>query len=441
MNAKKDLLEQLFSLQRFGIKPGLERTEAILNEIDNPHKKIKTIHIAGTNGKGSVCSMLSSILLESGLKIGLFTSPHIHLFNERIKINGRDIEDNDLIELTELLLPISKKYGCTFFEITTAMALEYFYKNKVDIAVIETGMGGRYDSTNVLTPILSIITKIALDHKQYLGNTIEDIAFEKAGIIKTGVPVVLSKNDIQVSKIIEKVAKEKQTEVFYSDKIANINNITNHSDFSMTLDLTFDDNTLERKIFKDIYLPLAGKHQVENFASVVTAYYLMKKTNEIIKSKLSNEDKDFEAVIRNGMFNLKQNSSLRARIERKRTNPLIVIDVAHNPNAISNLVQTLRDCEYNNKWNIIFGVMADKDYDEMLLELNQICKSIIFTQPKVERSLSIEKLTEEAIRLGMNVVYTTESSEKALKFALEQGEPLLITGSFYLVDEILRYLD
>lgn len=441
MNAKKDLLDQLFSLQRSGIKPGLERTEAILKEIGNPHKKITTIHIAGTNGKGSVCSMLSSILLESGLKVGLFTSPHIHLFNERIKINGKDIGDNDLVELSELLLPIGKKYSCTFFEITTVMALEYFYQNKVDIAVIETGMGGRYDSTNVLTPILSIITRIALDHKEYLGNTIEDIAFEKSGIIKREVPVVLSKNDIHVSKIIEQIAKEKQTKVFYSDEIVDINNIRYYSDFSMTLDLRFKENIPKRKILKDIYVPLASKHQVENFATVVTAYYLLKKNNEVIKSKLHNGDKDFEAVIRNGMVNLKQNSMLKARIERKRINPIIVIDVAHNPNAIFNLVQTLHDCKYNNKWNIIFGVMADKNYYEMLLELKKICKSIILTQPKVERALSVEKLKEVAISLGINVAYTTKSSEKALKFALDECQPLLITGSFYLIDEIIRYLD
>ncbi len=206
-NKKEEILAHLFSLQRFGIKPGLERTQHLLNFLGNPQNSFPSVHIAGTNGKGSVCSMLASVFMEAGYKTALYTSPHLVRFNERIRVNIIEISDNDIIRLAEILMPEGEKIGATFFEITTAMAFRYFAEQKVNVAVIETGLGGRFDSTNVLKPLLSVITSLDIDHTEYLGKTIKDIAFEKAGIIKENTPVIVSRNSTEAISVIKEKSR------------------------------------------------------------------------------------------------------------------------------------------------------------------------------------------------------------------------------------------
>ncbi|MDX9791266.1 MAG: Mur ligase family protein, partial [Candidatus Kapabacteria bacterium] len=205
--SKENILKELFSKHRLGIKPGLERTLILSDSVGNPHDKFKSIHVAGTNGKGSVCSTLSSVFTEAGFKTGLYTSPHLIDFNERIKIDGNCINDEKIIEYYNRLKISGDKINATFFEITTVMAFMYFAESNVDIAVIETGMGGRFDSTNIILPILSIITKIDFDHSEFLGDSLEQISYEKAGIIKQDVPCVISKNTRVVYNFIKKSSK------------------------------------------------------------------------------------------------------------------------------------------------------------------------------------------------------------------------------------------
>ena len=220
--SKKEVLDKLFSLHRFGIKPGLERTLSLLKFIGNPHLKLKFVHVAGTNGKGSVCSTIFSILFEAGYKVGLYTSPHIFDFSERIRINDICITEDEIIDFSNLIIPFALELGATFFEVTTVMAFYFFEKNNVDIAVIETGMGGSYDSTNVIYPLLSIITKIDMDHQEFLGDTIEKIAGEKAGIIKANTPVIIGNNTYQVQNILNSKANSENSPIIDTNLIENI---------------------------------------------------------------------------------------------------------------------------------------------------------------------------------------------------------------------------
>jgi len=260
---KKQLLEKLFSLHRFGIKPGLERISLLLNEFGNPQNKYKKIHVAGTNGKGTVSSCIASILQESGLKVGLYTSPHFFSFNERIKVNGKDIDDDSVCALLEKMFEFSTDF--TFFDFTTALAFIYFAEQKVDYAVIEAGMGGRFDSTNIIIPEVSVITQIDLDHQEYLGNTIEEIALEKAGIIKQGVECVVAEQKHNIKEIFRKTAAEKQSELMFVDEHYFAKGI------KFNPDLTTEFTAITPKGEYKIKSPLAGRHQIRNVLTAIAA--------------------------------------------------------------------------------------------------------------------------------------------------------------------------
>lgn len=424
MNNKEEILKKLFSLQRFGIKPGLERTLKLLNYGNNPHKKFKSIHVAGTNGKGSVSSMIASILIEAGYTVGLYTSPHLEKFNERIKINGVLISDKDLIDLAIKYLKVADKWNSTFFEITTVMAFDYFAQNNIDLAVIETGMGGRFDSTNVISPLISVITNISLEHKEYLGNTLEKIAFEKAGIIKHSTPVVVSDSDKNINKIFHDIAVLKKSDIYFSDNICSIENVNYEKNFTMKLDLRTD-----KYEYKNLVIGLSGNHQINNLKSVIST---MEYLQDIITINTEH--------IYNGLRKIYSNTNLIARISLIHNFPTIILDTAHNPASVQALIETLKLSGYENKWNIIFSSLFDKDVEDVLKQLFTISNKLFLTKLKTNRAIDLEKLIILAKTIGFAAIHSDENSIKTTKKCIEYNEPTLIVGSFYLVGEILPYI-
>ncbi|MEJ5287230.1 MAG: Bifunctional folylpolyglutamate synthase/dihydrofolate synthase [Candidatus Kapaibacterium sp.] len=417
---RKDLLEKLFGLRRFGINPGLERIAKILDDSGNPHRNLKAIHIAGTNGKGSVASLLASIYTEANYNVGLYTSPHIFAFNERIKINGKPIPDEALEPLIEKYLPFSEKYSATFFEITTAIAFEYFANSNVDICVVETGLGGRFDATNIIDPIISVITKIDFDHEQYLGKTLEEIATEKAGIIKPNKKGIISFNNENVYKKIKEICSNSSQILLVEDLVkGNIQSITLNS------------MMLEIETNKDIYFfetDLLGSHQFENIAtSVVCVENLL---NQFPISKKSLID---------GIKKVRTNAGLYGRFELLRENPPFLIDVGHNPNSIQKTTELIKQLFTNLKWQIIFASMSDKNYSKMIEYLASIAKSFLLPNlqyERAERNSKIAKAIENSSATKSIPFILFDTPEKALEYTLNSHEPTLVIGSFYLLAEL-----
>lgn len=416
---KTELTERLFAMQRFGIKPGLERTLELAESAGMPQNKFKSIHAAGTNGKGSVCSIIASVLTESGYKTGLYTSPHILDFNERIRVNGVQISDDKLIELAAILLPEAEKIGATFFEITTVLAFMYFAECEVDFAVIETGLGGRYDSTNIINPELSIITSIDIDHTEYLGNTIGEIAFEKAGIIKKGVPVVINETKEEALNVIINRADELGSAYVLPDKTYKSNILSYSEDMSMMISIN---KAGEEICFKTA---LAGSHQLSNHT---TAYAAL----DILSNKYSISTES----IQSGLENLKINSGLRARMELVNTNPPIVMDVCHNAPAFAYLRDTVQNCFGNNiKWKLIYGAMADKDILSMLKEIVPICSELVIAVPNIQRAETAVNIMAFAKSVGFEKISVAESVCKAAEHAKTGDTNCLIAGSFHIAEE------
>lgn len=418
---KQEFLDKLYALHRFGIKPGLERTLKLLENCGNPHLSIPAAHVAGTNGKGSVCSALASILTEAGYTTGLYTSPHLIDFNERIRINGKKISDEDIFKIGSKLFDKSDKIGSTFFEITTVLAFDYFARANVDIAIIETGMGGRFDSTNVLSPLLSIITQIDIDHTEYLGDTLEKIAFEKAGIIKPGKAVIISDNHPKLRQVFNIRAQEINAPIIFALDDSPVNIIENLSE----LRLLIENNS---KIYE---ADLSGSCQAENLSAVFAGL-------DVLRENFNISDDN----IKKGLANIRKNTGLKSRIEMIREEPPLIIDAAHNPAGIKTLVSTIRNSVYGDmKWNIVFGAMADKDIKEILRTFRPICKTMLACSPKIDRALTADKLMEYANEAGIENCFVFQSVEEATRRALELNEAALIAGSFYLIGEALPVLE
>jgi len=412
MKRYSESMEYLSNLGNSGIIFGLENIESILQSIENPHKKLKFIHVAGTNGKGSVSTMLSFILKKAGYRVGKYTSPHLIRFNERITVDEKDIND---VELSYIIDYIRKnivdrgiKRQFSYFDFTTAVAFEFFYRKKVDIAIIEVGLGGRLDSTNVIFPILSIITNVAFDHQQYLGYNLEAIAKEKSGIIKERIPVVTGAEGDALS-VIHDIA-EKNSSLLYV----------------LGRDFSYEKNKDQNMTYKgkgnplkDIYINLLGDHQLKNAALALCATELLidygyKITNRAI----------YDAFL---------NINWQGRLEILQKNPLIILDGAHNPNAVEAISYFIKT-HYNSKRKIlIFGVMADKDYKGMLRELVPEMDVIIFTRPDTDRALSPYQIAH----ISEDCIITEDVKTALLKAKAVAGEDdlILITGSFYTVGE------
>lgn len=421
MNKYTSTLDYLYSLQKFGMKFGLENIKYLLNYLGNPHEKFKSIHVAGTNGKGSTSSLIASIICEMGYKVGLYTSPHLVRFNERIKINGEEITNDFIIEQTNVLRPIIEKIKPTFFEVTTAIAFKYFESQKVDYAVIETGLGGRLDSTNVIQPICSVITRIDFDHREILGDSLEKIAHEKGGIIKEKIPVIISKNVDEVKNVIKNITFQKSSLLIDAEKTMFASNINSSFD-----SLSFILHSTITKNYYFIDSPLIGEFQIENLKTAVACI-------ETCFEGFLNA-KHIENGIKNSKFKLK------GRFQLIKSFPSIILDTSHNSNAIKTFLAEL--AKNKNLKIAIFGIMKDKEIDEIIPTIREIFHKIILTQAKTERALAIDLLAKKFN--NDRHILISQNVHQAIHMAFSissKDELIVIFGSNYIVGEAIEYLE
>jgi dihydrofolate synthase / folylpolyglutamate synthase len=409
-------LKKLFSLHSFGIKLGLDNVKIFLDKIRNPQNNLKLIHVAGSNGKGSTSSFLASILMEYNYKVGLYTSPHFVRFNERIKINGQEIPDDTIASFIDKYEKLIDELQLTFFEVTTALAFEYFYMNNVDYAVIETGLGGRLDATNVIKSIASVITSISLEHTKILGNTIEKIAAEKAGIIKKGIPVFIGKLPHKAIETIEKKCFESHSELF---KISDYINDENGSLELYTDELELDEWTI----------PLRGDYQKYNAALAA-----------LVISKLLDESNS--NVIERGIRNIVKNTGIQGRYEIFNEHPDIIFDSAHNPEGIRNFLSEFKkDIKNYTRKKVLFGVMKDKSVEEMLSMLWEYFDEIHITSIEYERACTINELNKVADKMHLNVIIEPNPNDFINKFLQKDEKSVLVVlGSMYMLGEIKSHL-
>lgn len=408
----KPALDKLYSLHQFGIKLGLESTLLLLDQIGNPHKKLKCFHIAGSNGKGSTASFIASILVEHGFKVGLYTSPHFVRFNERIRINGNEISDEKIVQFVSKLEKYIDECRPTFFELTTALAFEHFADEKVGFAVIETGLGGRLDATNVIDPLASVITSISLEHTAHLGNTIEKIAFEKAGIIKKKKPVFIGAVTQVAENVIIDKANEENSESFLSKDF-----VIKNEDHLVVL--------VRRNYFTIYNTPLLGNHQLANAALAVKA---ISETIENIKP----------LKVSRGIQNVLQNSKIEGRYEVFKDYPRIIFDSAHNPEGVGVFIEQFKK-EYQNYEEriLIFGAMKDKSISSMLSSLVPFFDQIVVTSIQDERAANPEEIKVLVDNPKIQAVDLDSAFEYLSDFLkTPKNACLVILGSMYLLGEI-----
>lgn len=405
------------------LKMDLSNTVALCAALDNPQQHIKTIHVAGTNGKGSVSHMLASIMQEAGFKTGLYTSPHLKDFRERIRINGEMIPADKVIHFTEGIIGLIDELEPSFFEVTVAMAFDYFAKEGVDIAIIETGLGGRLDSTNIILPELSIITNIGFDHVQLLGNTLGLIASEKAGIIKSQVPVVIGQTHLETAPVFEKKAMQLSAPIVFADAIWQSSaSSTGPGIISVALTKKKDGST------RTFSTDLSGLYQAENICTVITAIDLLIETGWPIK----------EEEIERGIANAKNNTGLHGRWELLNTCPNLILDVAHNTEGIRQVARQIEASAFE-KLYIILGMSKDKDVEAVIALLPQ--KAIYgFTQANIPRALStgeLDRLATTAGLKGQSYPDVNTAIENVLNMASAK-DLVLVCGSVFVVGEVDR---
>lgn len=427
-----DTLEYLFSrlpmFQRIGpaaYKDNLDNTILLDDLYGNPHRKFKSIHVAGTNGKGSVAHMLAAVFQAAGYKTGLYTSPHLKDFRERIRINGEMISEEDVYDWVENYKINNElwKIDPSFFELTVAMAFDYFARQAVDVAIVETGLGGRLDSTNIISPELSIITNIGLDHTALLGDTVEKIAAEKAGIIKAGIPVVVGTTQAEAKKVFDEVAALKLAPLFFADKKIKVT-------YALT---DFDGNQLltvekeGKKLFPQVKLDLKGMYQQKNVAAVLKSVDLLRQMDWEISD---------ESLLK-GLANVKKMTGLMGRWQILGYNPLLVCDTAHNAEGISEVVYQMQQTPHE-KLHIVLGVVKDKDPGN-LLGLLPADAEYYFTRADIPRAMDEKELAKMAKRFGLKGI-TFPTVEKAYDTARKRAgknDMVFVGGSTFVVAEIL----
>ncbi|ERI89599.1 protein FolC [Clostridiales bacterium oral taxon 876 str. F0540] len=423
-------MKYIHNTAKFGSNYGLERTEKILELLGNPHKKLRCIHIAGTNGKGSTTAMLAEILKAAGYKVGMYTSPFLEEFEERIQINGVNIPKEDLSNIvTDVSKAVDKVLQLgyehpTEFEIITCAMFLYFYNQKVDYAVVEVGLGGRLDSTNVIIPVLSIITSISYDHMKILGNTLAEIAYEKAGIIKEGIPLVMYPQLEESYKVIKKICEDRNSKLIeVKEQSVRFIDVINHN---QNLLQEIEINT-DEKYYK-VDLSLLGKHQLLNCA---VALHAVEELNKLGANLC-------EADIINGLNKVKW----PGRLEIMSDNPLVVIDGAHNIDGIRKLAESI---DYYFKYNdiiLILGILADKQVEAMINVIAPKAKKIIAVTPNSERAELAKDLSEEIMKVNKNVEVIEDYAkayEKALRYCNKE-DMLLISGSLYMIGDMRKII-
>lgn len=408
-----------------GYKPGLERVETLLQLCGSPHKQLTTLHIAGSNGKGSSSTMLAATLAESGLRVGLFTSPHLVDFRERIRINGEMVSEEFVVQFVEMIRQkMPPELSPTFFELTTALAFAYFAKEQVDIAVIEVGMGGRLDSTNVIQPLVSLITNVSMDHAQYLGNTLPLIAGEKAGIIKPHTPVVLSRSsEKEVTDVVVAKAKELQAPLTLADREEEIL-------MYQSLKIGYKVTTAH---FGTFTLPLGGEYQIENLGGVLQVLLLLRSKGYEIE----------DTALYQGLQRL-SHYGLRGRLEViQQTNPTIVIDTGHNPDAWQHLAPTLQQWQKEGGLVMLIGMAGDKDVPHVVTQF-PLEAHYIFCQAHTPRALPATELQALAQAVGVTHSEVIPDIHEAYKVAIQRAkelgaETLFVGGSNYVIGELLTH--
>lgn len=405
------------------LKMDLSNTIALCAALGNPEQRFKTIHVAGTNGKGSVSHMLASIMQEAGFKTGLYTSPHLTDFRERIKINGEMISRGQVVHFTENIMDLIDEVEPSFFEVTVAMAFDHFAKEGVDLAIVETGLGGRLDSTNIIRPEMSIITNIGMDHVQLLGHTLGLIAAEKAGIIKANVPAVIGQTHVETAAVFKNKTTLLDAPIVFADAVwqTAVEAITPGN---ISIQLTGINNGSLRKLNAD----LAGIYQAENIRTVITAIDLLIERGWKIK----------EDNIVKGIANAKKNTGLHGRWEAINTNPLLILDVAHNTEGIKQLIQQINASVFE-KLFIILGMSKDKDV-EAVISMLPTQAYYGFTEAPIPRALSTEDLERMALAAGLrgqSYPDVNTAIEHTMKIA-GANDLVLVCGSVFVVGEVER---
>jgi dihydrofolate synthase / folylpolyglutamate synthase len=427
MKDLKASLEKLYALKTFGIKPGLETEERLLERLGHPERGLAAIHVAGTNGKGSVCAMLDSILRAAGFKVGLYTSPHLVRFNERIRVNGECIADADLAELFEALEPhaaaVAAEQGgreVTFFEFTTALAFEHFRRKGIRLAVIEVGMGGRLDATNVITPLLSVITRISLEHTQYLGRTLAAIAGEKAGIIKPGRPVVCGANPEEADEVFRSAAAERGSDLVRAEDAATVRRVSQRLGGQKVSVAT------EATPYGTVTLPLLGPHQLENCATAVAAVEALAAASGLAVPP---------AAVLKGLAAVRW----PARLQVLQDTPPVLLDSAHNPDGARVLAGAIKELFRKQPVGLIWGMCDDKDTAGFAAALPRTIKRCWTVPIPTERSVPPEQLALLVRGRGWAVTACAlpQALAEAEAWARENGGAVCVAGSLFLAGAVL----
>lgn len=418
------LFERLPMYSRIGAaayKEDMTNTIKLCEAIGDPHTKFKSVHIAGTNGKGSVSHMLSAIFQTAGYKTGLYTSPHLKDFRERITMNGEFISEGFIIDFVERMLPLIDDIEPSFFEITVAMAFEYFAQQQVDIAIIEVGLGGRLDSTNIITPELSVITNISYDHVNLLGDTLQKIAFEKAGIIKNDIPVVIGEFNNETHEVFEKKAAEENATLTFADKKRFV------------AEWKFDKKELVAEVTsihnneKNYYhLDLTGIYQIKNLVTVLEAVNILEKKGWNIT----------EAILQKALQNVKKLTGLHGRWEIIHEHPTVVLDVAHNEGGVKQLTEQIEITDHE-ELHLIIGMVKDKDIEKILSLLPKHA-NYYFTKAQIPRALPEKLLAEMAAAIGLQGNHYLDVNT-ALRSAINvagKKDLIVICGSVFVVGEV-----
>ena len=419
------MFNKLPMYQRIGAaayKADLNNTIQLLQLLDNPHHNFKSVHVAGTNGKGSTSHMLASVFQEAGYKTGLYTSPHLIDFRERIRINGEMIPEDNVVQFIDTYKAKFEAMELSFFEMTVGMAFDYFSKEKVDIAIVEVGMGGRLDSTNLITPELSIITNIDFDHMKFLGDTRAKIAYEKAGIIKPNIPVVIGETHPETEQVFIEKAKECNSPIYFADQIFDCDKIHIESNKTQQFDIWKNSELY----MEALEIPLMGNYQQKNLTTVMCSLDLLRD-----KFNLTEDD------IRDGIGKVIINTHLMGRWQILNSDPLTIADTGHNVAGITEVVQQLADMNYE-KLHIVLGMVNDKDI-ESVLQLLPRNAEYYFCKADIPRGLDANILAEKAFDMGLRGM-AFESVRHAYRSAVNNarfGDVVFIGGSNFTVAEVV----
>ena len=416
-------VEYLFSRRAKGMKLGLDNIRNLVERLGHPENRFPSVHVAGTNGKGSTVAILESILRQAGYQSGRYISPHLVDMRERIQIRGESISERDVVEMIRNIKPHIEAAGASFFEILTAMGFLAFAGNKVDIAVLETGLGGRLDATNVVTPLLTLVTEIGLEHTRILGNRLEAIAGEKAGIFKPGIPCLSGASHSRARKALARLAAERDVPITFTKNSVRISGVR------LTDTGSWFDCQTNAAQYRNLILNLLGSHQVRNAALALLAVDRLRDQGWHIT----------EDAVRKGL----ENVPWQARLQVLRRNPTVLLDSAHNPMGIRTLVKALNTLFTYDRLVLVFGVLRDKAYRQMYNRLAPLADVVILTRPLSDRALDPEELTHLPASKDRHVEVIPDISKawnRAMTHA-NRGDLVCGAGSIYFVGEVLRFIE